>query len=175
MNDALRFPIGRFHYAGPSSASERAEQIDRIASRPDRLLNVLTTLEPADWESPYRPGGWTVRQVVHHLPDSHLHAYTRFLFALAQDGTRIVPYDEERWIAVIDERQINADLSLALLRALHARWSALLRTLQGDDFQRSIHHPEHDAPITVDVLLGMYAWHGDHHLAHIESVKGPRS
>lgn len=170
MNEDLRFPIGRFHYAAPFSDSERTDQIERIASLPDRLASVLTTLEAADWETPYRAGGWTVRQVVHHLPDSHLHAYTRFLFALAQNGTQIVPYNEERWVAVIDERQISPDLSLALLRALHARWSALLRTLAGEDFQRSVHHPDHNRAITVDELLGMYAWHGDHHLAHIESV-----
>lgn len=171
MTPDPRYPLGRFNYAGPSAAAERAEQIDRIATLPDRLESTLAKLDPAAWETPYRPGGWTVRQVVHHLPDSHLHAYGRFMFALAQDGVTIRPYDEVQWVAVAEEKRLEPMLSVDLLRALHARWAALLRTLEGDDFRRAIHHPEHDRSISVDELLGMYAWHGDHHLAHIESVR----
>lgn len=174
MTHDPRYPIGQFHYAGPSTHAARSEQIHRIATLPDRLDDVLGALDPDDRETPYRPGGWTVRQVVHHLPDSHLHAYSRFMFALAQDGTTICPYDEARWAAVVEERELSDELSLVLLRALHARWAALLRTLEGDDFRRTVHHPEHGRAMTIDELLGMYAWHGDHHLAHIESVRRSR-
>lgn len=174
MNLDPRYPIGQFHYDGPYTGAARAERIERIATLPERLEIVLAALDPTDWETPYRPGGWTVRQVVHHLPDSHLHAYGRFMFALAQEGTSIRPYDEARWVAVVEEKRLATELSLGLLRALHARWAALLRALEGDDFRRTIHHPEHGRAISVDELLGMYAWHGDHHLAHIEVVRGRR-
>lgn len=170
MPDDLRYPIGSFHFSGPNSDTTRARCIDRIATLPDRLESVLATLSPHDWETPYRSGGWTVRQVVQHLPDSHLHAYTRFLFALAEDGTTICPYDEVRWSEVVSQRDVPPELSVTLLRALHDVWVALLRTLSGDDFQRTVHHPGHGRALSVDELLGMYAWHGDHHLAHIESV-----
>ena len=171
MNSDPRYPLGRFRYAGPSTDAARARQIERIATLPDRLESTLATLDPDGWETAYRPGGWTVRQVVHHLADSHLHAYGRFMFALAEDGVTIRPYDENRWAAVFEAKRLPPELSLDLLRALHARWAALLHTLEGDDFGRTILHPEHNRAISVEELLGMYAWHGDHHLAHIEAVR----
>jgi hypothetical protein len=171
MSDDPRYPIGQFHYSRPHTDPERAEAVQKIEMLPARLEDVLGALDPDDWDRSYRPRGWTVREVVHHLPDSHLHAYTRFMFALAQDGATIRPYDEGKWVEVIREMQIPSVLAIAFLRALHARWAAVLRTLSGEDFQRTIIHPEHGRAISVDELLGMYAWHGDHHLAHIESVQ----
>lgn len=172
MSDDPRYPIGPFRYSGSRTEAERAGRIEKIATLPDRLDAVLATLEPADWATPYRPGGWTVRQVVHHLPDSHLHGYGRFMFALAQDGISILPYDEARWAGVVERKDLPPEPSLALLRALHTRWTALLLSLDDGDFGCAIHHPDHNRMITMDELLATYAWHGDHHLAHIESVRG---
>jgi len=169
--DTLRYPIGSFHYSGPYTSAERAERIESIATLPDRLEAVLDTLGPDEWVKSYRPGGWTVRQVVHHLPDSHLHGYSRFMFGLAEDGATIRPYAEAGWVEIADSRATPPELSLALLRALHDRWAALLRSLSDEDFRRTVYHPEHGRFLSLDELLGNYAWHGDHHLAQVASVR----
>jgi uncharacterized damage-inducible protein DinB len=171
MSHDPRYPIGQFRYTRPLTDAERADCVERIATLPARIEAALRNLGTADWEKRYRPGGWNLRQLVNHLADSHLHAYTRFMFALAESGATIRPYDQARWADEIEQRRLPPELALAFLHALHARWVALLRTLTDDDFQRSIHHPEHGRALTVDELLGLYAWHGDHHLAHIRSIR----
>lgn len=169
--DALRFPIGRFA-ADPHA--DLAAMIDRIAAAPAELEAVAATLTPSQWSTPYRPGGWTAAQVVHHLADSHVNAYIRTRFALAEDGFTVKPYDENRWAQFPDATATTVASiasSLMLLKGLHARWAALLRTLTPADFARQLLHPER-GPMTIGTLVQLYAWHGRHHAAHIERVSG---
>lgn len=168
--EAARYPIGRFTYPGPYSVASRLELIDTIASLPDRLEATLDGMEPEGWETPYRPGGWTVTQVVHHLPDSHLHAYQRFMRTLVEDRPTVDPYDERRWVEAAGARAFAPQVSLAFLRALHDRWVMLLRSITDTDAARTLHHTEHGRTFSLDELIGQYAWHGEHHLAHVRMV-----
>lgn len=171
MDDrALRYPIGEYVYPGRSTAAEREAGVARIASLPDRLEHALSSYTEARLETPYRPGGWTVRQVIHHLPDSHMNGYIRCKLALAEDAPVIRPYDEAVWAMLVDSRNTPPGVSLRLLRALHERWTALFRGMADAEFDRAFHHPERDRWISLDEMVGSYAWHGDHHLAHITAL-----
>jgi len=167
----LRYPIGKFTYDGDMTDARRAECIRRIGAAPGRLRAAVTGLDDAQLDTPYRPGGWTVRQVVHHVPDSHLNAYTRIRLALTEDTPTIKPYEEARWAELPDARSLPVEISLRLLEALHARWVPLLERLGPGDAARPLRHPEHGRLMTIDELLAMYAWHGDHHAAHITSLR----
>jgi len=169
MSD-LRYPIGTFKYEGELTEEGRRRAIDAIAEAPARLRAAVEGLAPQQLETPYRPGGWTVRQLVHHLPDSHLNAYTRFKLALTEEEPTIKPYDEAQWANLEDGRNAPAVISLALLEALHQRWVLLLKSLQPADFGRTLRHPERGV-MTLDELLSLYAWHGRHHIAHITSLR----
>lgn len=166
----LRYPIGEFAWGRKSTPREREADIVRIASLPDRLERALAVFTEDRLDTPYRPGGWTVRQVIHHLPDSHMHGYIRCKFALAEDGPVIQPYAEAVWATLTDTRDAPPEVSIRLLRALHERWVALFRGLSATEFDRTFRHPEHDRSITLDEMVGCYAWHGDHHLAHITGL-----
>jgi hypothetical protein len=170
MSD-LRYPIGRFAFDGDVTPARRQEWIDTIAHAPAALRAAVDGLSPEQLDTPYRPGGWMVRQVVHHVPDSHMNAYTRFKLALTEDEPTIKPYDEARWAALSDSRDVPIAVSLTMLDALHERWVTLLRGLAPSDFQRTLRHPEHDRLMTLDYLLGLYAWHGRHHAAHITALR----
>src|SRR6476620_9464894 len=150
--------------------ARRAECIARIAAAPEHLRTAVAGLDDAQLDTPYRPGGWTVRQVVHHVPDSHLNAYTRIKLALTEDEPTIKPYEEARWAELPDARTGPIEISLALLEALHRRWVLLLRELQPADFTRQFRHPEHGRAMSLDEVLALYAWHGRHHVAHITSL-----
>jgi hypothetical protein len=165
--DALRFPVGPFHYDGRSDPETCEAHIGEIAALPDLLRAAVDGLAPAQWETPYRPGGWTVRQLVHHLADSHMNALARFKLALTEDEPTIKPYDEAAWAELADTRDVPPSTSLTLLDALHRRWTAVLRAMAPDDFARTLRHPEHGRVLTLDEMLAMYAWHGRHHLAHV--------
>jgi uncharacterized damage-inducible protein DinB len=169
MSD-LRYPIGRF--APPSIATDPLRQrwIDEIAAAPAALRAAVQDLTDRQLDTPYRPGGWTVRQVVHHVPDSHVNAYTRIKLALTEDTPTIKPYEEKRWAELPDGRTAPIEVSLALLEHLHARWILLLRSLDDAAFARPLNHPEGGA-MNVDYLLAMYAWHGRHHTAHITALR----
>src|SRR5713101_693646 len=157
----LRYPIGEFSYAGEQTADERRRAIEEIEAAPVRLRAAVQGLSPQQLDTPYRPGGWTVRQVVHHVPDSHLNAYARFKLALTEDQPTIKPYDQQRWAELPDSKSPLVEESLRLLESVHARWVYVMRHMKPADFSRSINHPEHPgAPMTLDVLLAMYAWHG---------------
>jgi hypothetical protein len=167
----LRFPIGRFTYQGPLSPAQRLDCIARIEAAPAVIRRAASSLSEGQLDTPYREGGWTVRQVVHHVPDSHLNAYTRFRLALTEPVPTIRPYHEDRWAELPDARHAPIDLSLALLDALHRRWVLLLRSLGPADWERRYLHPEHGREWALDEVLAMYAWHGEHHAAHITRLR----
>ena len=167
----LRYPIGQFRYQGESDQHLREQWIEEIAATPANLRAVVAGLSPHQLDTPYRDKGWTVRQVVHHLPDSHLNAYTRIKLALTEDVPVIKPYEEARWAELPDGRGAPIELSLNLLESLHHRWVLLLRQLTPADFRRRFVHPEHGRSIELQETLALYAWHGRHHVAHITSLR----
>jgi uncharacterized damage-inducible protein DinB len=170
MPDDLRFPIGRFTTDPAATPEKRAAWIRQIADAPAALRAAVARLNERQFDTPYRPGGWTVRQVLHHVPDSHMNAYCRCKLALTEDNPTIKPYDEVAWAGIADTAMTPPEVSLALLEALHARWVILLESMSAADFARSFTHPEH-GPRTLDWLLQLYAWHGRHHAAHITALR----
>ena len=169
MADA-RYPIGRFTPDPNPTPDTRNHHIEQISGLPARMRRAVAGLDEKQLSTSYRDGGWTVRQVVHHVPDSHLNAYIRFKWAMTEDAPKIKPYDEGAWAALKDSELTPVDVSLTLLESLHARWTVLLRSLKSDDFQRKFVHPE-SGPHDLDWLLGLYSWHGNHHVAHITSLR----
>ena len=167
----LRYPVGKFVRPKSLTAAERKGAIEAIAETPAAMRAAVAGLTDAQLDTPYRPGGWTVRQVVHHVPDSHMNAYTRFKLGLTEDMPTIKPYDEAKWAELDDSKSKLVDHSLTLLDSLHARWVFLLERMKPTDFERKINHPEWDAPMTLDTLLALYAWHGRHHVAHITGLR----
>jgi uncharacterized damage-inducible protein DinB len=170
MSDDPRYPIGKFERHDQLTPEKRRLMIDQIAAAPIRMRDAVSGLTPSQLDTPYRQGGWTLRQVVHHVPDSHLNAYVRFKLALTEDTPTIKPYDEARWAELSDIHDTPIKTSLAMLEALHDRWVRLLRSMAPSDFQRQLKHPE-SGPMTLDALLSLYAWHGRHHVAHITSTR----
>jgi hypothetical protein len=166
----LSYPIGRFEWTGESSEAQRRESIARIQAAPARLRAAVAGLTGAQLDTPYRPGGWTVRQVVHHLPDSHMHSYARFRLALTEEAPAVKGYDQERWAQLPDARSGPIEPSLALLEALHERWLLLLRAMTPGDFARAFVHSDL-GPVILDRNVALYAWHGDHHIAHITALR----
>lgn len=166
----LRYPIGEFKWEGEITDEERRSFIDAIAETPARLRAAVEGLSAAQLDTAYRPGGWTIRQVVHHLPDSHLNGYTRFKLALTENEPTIKPYAEGHWAELEDARTAPVEISLALLESLHDRWVRLLRSLRAADFARTFRHPELGV-VTLDRNLALYAWHGRHHVAHVTSLR----
>jgi hypothetical protein len=169
--DDLRYPIGRFTYAGSLTEDDRETCIERITAAPSRLRLAVKGLTDRQLDTAYRPGGWTVRQVAHHVPDSHLNAYVRFRLALTEPNPTIRPYDEAQWAELPDARSAPIDISLTLLDALHVRWTLLLRQLGTNDWARTYYHPELRRTVPLEEVLGMYAWHGEHHVAHITRLR----
>src|SRR5437016_3872899 len=169
MSDA-RFPIGKFHFDGQLSEAQRSSLINDIAGAPAAMRTAVKGLTPEQLNTPYREGGWTVRQVVHHVPDSHLNAYVRFKLALTEDDPTIKPYAEDRWAQLADTPGTPIDVSLTLLDSLHDRWVRLLKSLTPDQWKRTFRHPEM-GPMTLEKTLALYAWHGPHHVAHISELR----
>ena len=166
----LQYPVGRFEFPREVSSEDRARFIQEIADTPANLRAAVAGLSAEQLDTPYRPGGWTVRQVVHHVPDSHMNSYVRFRLALTEDEPTIKPYDEARWAELPDSRKGRIETSLALLESLHERWVLLLRSLSDGDFRRQFRHPELGA-VSLEKNLALYAWHGRHHVAHITSLR----
>jgi uncharacterized damage-inducible protein DinB len=152
------------------SPDQRRSAIDAIAGTPSKLRSAVRGLNDAQLDTPYRPDGWTVRQVVHHVPDSHANAYTRFKLALTETEPTIKPYDEAAWAKLDDTRTTPIETSLAMMDALHDRWVRLLQSLGAADFARTLNHPENGI-MNLDQLLALYAWHGEHHVAHIAGLR----
>lgn len=165
-----RYPIGMFDRVTPASAADRNTLIKGIAAVPAQLRAAVEGLSPAQIETPYREGGWTVRQVVHHLPDSHMNAYVRFKLGLTEDFPTIKPYMEARWAELEDSRSAPIEVSLSLLESLHARWVMLMQAMQAEEWARKLNHPE-DGVITLERMVAIYHWHGRHHVAQITSLR----
>ena len=167
--DDPRFPIGRFSPPASSLPGVRAAHIQTLRLLPGRLRAAVAGLNDAQLDTPYRDGGWTVRQVVHHVPDSHMNCYVRFKLALTEDWPTIKPYDEAAWASLADSR-MPVEISLELVAALHGRWVGLLETLTEDDFQRGYAHPQSGRQNLAQVLA-LYDWHSRHHTAHIVNLR----
>jgi hypothetical protein len=169
--ETLMYPRGRSRLIAQPSAEQLAEWIDEIDALPAQMRNALTGLSDAQLDTPYRPDGWTVRQVAHHVPDSHLNAYARTCLALTEDRPTIRPYDQRAWAELEFARTGPVEVSLAFLAAIHARWVPLLRSLTPAQLQREYYHPEDQKWFTIGDLIQTYAWHSRHHLAHITGLR----
>ena len=169
MSD-LRYPIGKFHFDGPTTEEQKQKSIGEIAHAPANLRSAVKGLSEQQLDTPYRPDGWTVRQLAHHVSDSHLNAYIRFKLALTEEEPTIKPYAEDRWARLPDTQATPVEVSLAMLDSLHDRWIRLLRSLQPEDWKRSFRHPELGL-VSLEKNLALYAWHGRHHVAHITSLR----
>lgn len=167
--DDLRYPIGPWKPTPPSSATRR-NQLQDLKGAATLLRKAVRDLSDDRLNTPYRPGGWSVRQVVHHLPDSHLNGYLRMRFALTEDKPTIKPFDEARWAELEDARRGVLEPSLKMVDALHLRWAMLLHGLTEDDWKRVYVHPE-SGRMTIEKALDLYAWHTRHHIAHITSLR----
>ena len=165
----LRYPIGKF-VEQPFSDHLKKEWLLDISALPTQLEYAVTNLDAAEMEIPYREGGWNIRQVVHHVADSHMNAYIRFKLGITEDTPVIKPYEEQLWAELVDSR-MPVNISITLLHALHARWYEILNSLSEEQFSRSVFHPEQQKKMSLWYLLGLYAWHGKHHTAHISSVR----
>jgi uncharacterized damage-inducible protein DinB len=166
MSSDPRYPIGKWNRQPSVTADECATMIDQIAAAPAELAAAARGLTDAQLDTPYRDGGWTVRQVVHHVADSHMNAYVRFKLGVTEESPTIKPYIEGLWAETIDGRTGPIDVSLAILDGVHRRWVRFMRTFDAGTFARTLMHPEY-GPMTLSDLLQMYAWHGRHHTAHI--------
>jgi hypothetical protein len=168
--DALRYPVGKFEWlTAPVDRATRERHLKTIEDTPARMRSLVASLGDAQLETPYRPGGWTIRQVVHHVPDSHMNAYIRMKLAATEDTPSIRTYEEQLWAELPEAKSGPVDMSLTLLEALHRRWIAFLRNLSAEQFARTFLHPEWGR-VTIDEAVAMYAWHCRHHTAHIEQA-----
>ena len=166
----LQYPIGKFQWGGAITDEQRERLIDQIEHAPAQLRQAVTGVTEDQVDTPYRPGGWTVRQAVHHVPDSHLNSYVRFKLALTEDEPTIKPYAEDRWAELADTKLTPIEVSLTMLESLHDRWVRLLRSLTPQEWKRTFRHPELGA-MTLEKTLALYAWHGRHHVTHITSLR----
>lgn len=170
MTSDPRYPVGKFHRPDSYTDASRAAAIGTIAALANNLKKAVTGLSPAQLDTPYREGGWTVRQVVHHLADSHMNAYIRTRFTLTSDKPTIMPYPEDVWAELSDAKTAPVEASLEILDGLHGRWVMLLRSRKAADFDRTFVHPEHGER-SLDWMVAMYAWHCHHHAAHITELR----
>jgi uncharacterized damage-inducible protein DinB len=169
MSD-LSYPIGKFHFEGTLTDDQKRALIGEIADVPAKLRAAITGLSEAQFDTPYRPGGWTVRQVTHHVPDSHMNAYVRFKLALTESEPAIKAYEQQLWAELPDTKETPIEVSLAMLDSLHDRWVRLLRSIKLEEWKRTFRHPELGL-VTLERNLALYAWHGKHHVAHITELR----
>jgi uncharacterized damage-inducible protein DinB len=167
QSEKLQYPIGRFSFSPAFTAEELERHIHAIRVLPAQLMAAMKDMEPQHFDTVYRPGGWTVRQVVHHIADSHLNAFVRFKLALTEIQPTIKPYLEEAWAELPDSQRVDPRVSVQLIESLHHRWTVLLEGMNPSDFQKTLFHPERGRSITLWEMLALYAWHGAHHIGHI--------
>ncbi len=170
MTTDLRYPIGKY-ITQPFSEKQLGEWLTDIKHLPLHLENAILNLDDVQLNTAYRDGGWTIKQVVHHVADSHMNAYIRFKLALTENNPTIKPYDEAAWACLADTQNLPVNISLTLLHALHLRWIEILKNIQEVDYSRTVYHPEHKKDMSLWFLLGMYAWHGRHHTAHVTALR----
>lgn len=170
MTPDPRYPIGKFSFNGPLTPEQKQQFLNDIEQTPSRLRAAVKGLSDAQLNTPYRDGGWTVRQVVHHVPDSHMNSYIRFKLALTEDEPTIRPYMEDRWAELPEAKNAPIEVSLALLDSLHERWTLFLRKLTDADWKRNFRHPDLGL-MSLEKTLALYAWHGRHHVAHVTVLK----
>ena len=170
MQEDPRYPIGKFDQSITVTIKMRNDFIKTIEALPQQLRMEVENLSQKQLDTPYRDGGWTIRQVVHHLPDSHINCYVRFKLALTEDNPQVKTYEEHLWAELQDSFKTPIDVSLSLLESLHKRWAILLRSLTDKQFEKTFQHPEW-GNITLSKTLALYAWHSKHHLAHITELK----
>ena len=168
-DDALRYPIGKFVAQEIYTPAEIKLNIGRIESLPAKIEEIAKSLSAKQLETPYREGGWTARQVIHHISDSHLNAYIRTKWTLTEEKPLIKAYEEKDW-ALTPETKFDPAISITLLKALHTKWTALLHTLSADALQRAFVHPETKKEVTLERQIATYAWHGEHHLGHLKII-----
>ncbi|MDA1027467.1 MAG: putative metal-dependent hydrolase [Bacteroidetes bacterium] len=166
----LKYPVGRFKPHFSVSEAERLACIEAIAACPEKLVQAVNGLSTAQFDTPYREGGWTVRQLVHHLFDSHANAFIRVRLALTEENPRVTAYDQNAWAHLPDSVTAPPEISVALLAGLHQRWVITLEAMSMDQYGRTLDHPE-NGPMTLDLILQMYAWHGLHHVRHISALR----
>lgn len=171
--EQLKYPIGQFKMPEIFNAKQAELWISEIETLPMQLKQTTENLNHSQLDKTYRPGGWTIKQVIHHLPDSHINAYIRFKQAITENTPIIRPYYEEHWAETEDGKNGEIQLSIDLLTALHKRWVAFLKSLKTEDYQRKYVHPAQGTENNLAYMLGMYAWHGKHHLAHITNAIKP--
>src|SRR6218665_1101135 len=169
--EQLEYPIGKHAYAGALTTAQLDGCLNDIAALPGKLKKEVAHLSAEQLDTPYRPGGWTVRQVVHHLGESHMNAFIRFKLALTEERPIIKPYMEAAWCDMADNRHMAVETGLDLVAALHARWMVLLKGLTAAQLQRSYIHPEYKKEYSLEEAVSAYAWHSNHHLAHITELK----
>ncbi len=170
MPEKLKYPIGRVNVPSEITQSRRNTFIKEIADLPESLRSAVNGMSVEKLDTPYRPDGWTIKQVVHHLADSHLNSYIRFKMALTEEEPTIKPYHEDRWAELADSRNTPIEISLTLLDALHAKWVILMQSLSDQEFERAFRHPDLGI-VTLNKALAIYAWHGKHHVAHITCLR----
>lgn len=167
---SLQYPIGKY-IEQPFSETQLKEWLLDIQSLPMQMEHAISDLDEAQFDTPYREGGWTIKQVVHHVADSHMNAYIRFKLGLTESKPNIKTYEEKEWAKMVDTANLPINISITLLHALHIRWNEILRHMTVEDFKRELYHPGHKTHMTLWYLLGMYAWHSRHHVAHITSLR----
>ena len=167
--EQLKYPIGKFVKPSTIDQSTIQSWIEEIEHLPHQIRKAVEDLSEEQLNTPYRPEGWTIRQVIHHLPDSHMNSYVRFRWALTEDSPTIKAYHEDRWAELDDAKHADINISLILLEAIHIRWCMLLRSLTPEQLKKHFIHPESGAKVYLDENIGSYAWHGKHHLAHIKN------
>lgn len=171
MTQDLRYPVGTFVHTGEITPEQRRLWIQDIAELPQKAREAVSGLSEEQLNLPYREGGWTIRQVVHHMADSHMNSLIRFKLALTEETPTIRPYYEDRWAELDDSSELDIEVSLRLLESLHQRWVYLLQSLTDEDYARTFYHPGSQETTRLDYNLGVYAWHGRHHVAHITSFR----
>lgn len=171
INEELRFPIGQFETPNDITGKMLSKWISDISTFPTRLKEAIASLTDIQLDTPYRPGGWTIRQVVHHCADSHMNSLTRFKLTLTENRPTIKPYDEARWAELPDSKNARIEPALNMLEGLHERWTLLLHKLTAKDLEKIFIHPEQGREYRISENIGLYAWHCNHHLAHITTLK----
>lgn len=169
--EKLKYPIGKYFPETPITQSQIEQWKKTIEEFPSTLKQTLDRFSEKDFSTPYRPGGWTGNQVVHHITDSHMNSIIRFKLGLTENNPVIKPYKENLWAEQSDVKNLPASVSFKIIEGVHERWTALLKSFKQTDWKRTLHHPEKNKDMTLDYLLGLYDWHCRHHLAHLKIIK----